>query len=115
MPRAKKSASPQARKSSVNTDLRWRIALHATIAVIFISGIVSVFRICQIYVDRRLAFPSRPPTVVLVNRPAWMSDFLAGEIIKTNQPIGLHSAFNRQLLVDTAKSLESNPWIKHVN
>ncbi len=115
MSRSKKSAPARARKSSAHTDLPWRIALHATIAVIFLSGIVSVFRICQIYVDRRLAFPDRPPKVVLVNRPDWMSDFLAGEIIKTTQPIGLHSSFNQQLLIDTAKSLQSNPWIKHVN
>jgi hypothetical protein len=117
MSRAKKSASAQSRKSraSKHGDLPWRIALHATLAVIFISAIVSVFRVCQIYVDRRLAFPSRPPKVVLVNRPDWMSDFLADEIIKTTEPIGLHSSFNQQLLVDTAKSLESNPWIKHVN
>ena len=115
MPKAKKIASAQSRKSSAPNDLRWRIALHATIAVIFISAIVSVFRICQIYVDRRLAFPNRPPKVVLVDRPGWMTDFLAGEIIKTTQPIGLHSSFSRQLLVDTSKSLESNPWIEHVN
>ena len=73
MPKPKTSASAPGRKSSVQSDLRWRIALHATIAIIFLSGIVSVFRICQIYVDRRLAFPARPPKVVLVNRPAWMS------------------------------------------
>ena len=52
---------------------------------------------------------------MLINRPAWMSDFLAAQIVKSTQPIGLHSAFNQQLLIDTAKSLESNPWIKHVN
>jgi len=117
MPRTKKSASAPTRKSSSSKreELLWRIALHATIAVIFLSAVVCVFRICQVYVDRRLAFPDRPPKVVLVNRPAWMSDFLAGEIVKTTQPIGLHSSFNRQLLIDTARSLASNPWIKQVN
>jgi hypothetical protein len=95
--------------------MRYRIALHVTIFVIFASAIVSLFRISQIYVDRRLAFPTRPPKVVLTNRPAWMSDFLAEEIIKSTQPLGLHSAFDRQLLVDTAKALASNPWIRRVN
>jgi hypothetical protein len=111
MPKPKKTP----KTSRWSDELRGLIALHATIAVIFVSAFVSIFRICQIYVDRRIAFPDRPPKVVLVNRPAWMSDFLAGEIIKTTQPIGLHSSFNRQLLIDTAKSLQSNPWIKHVN
>ena len=115
MAKAKKPASAPSRKSSARSDLRWRIALHATLAVIFLSALVSVFRISQIYVDRRLAFPSRPPKVMLVNRPGWMSDFLAGQIVKSTQPIGLHSAFNQQLLIDTAKSLESNPWIQRVN
>ena len=95
--------------------MRYRIALHVTIFVIFASGIVSLFRISQIYVDRRLAFPTLPPKVVLTNRPAWMSDFLAEEIVKSTQPLGLHSAFDRQLLVDTAKALASNPWIRRVN
>jgi hypothetical protein len=68
-----------------------------------------------VYVERRLAFPQRPPKVVLVNRPAWMTDFLAGEIVKTTEPIGLRSAFSQKLLMETAHSLQSNPWIKQVN
>jgi hypothetical protein len=113
--KAKRSASAPSRKSSASRELQWRIALHVMIFVIFASGIVSLFRISQIYVDRRLAFPTRPPKVVLANRPAWMSDFLNEQIIKSTQPIGLHSAFDRELLVDTAKALASNPWIKRVN
>jgi hypothetical protein len=85
------------------------------IAVIFVSVGVSLFRVAQIYVDRRLAFPTQPPKIVLVNRPPWMSDFLAEQIIKTAQPIGLHSTFDRQLLIDTANALQSNPWVRHVN
>ncbi len=61
------------------------------------------------------SFPTRPPNVVLKNRPAWMSDFLAEEIIKNARPIGLHSAFDHQLLIDTYNLLKSNPWIKQVN
>jgi hypothetical protein len=115
MSRSNKPAAAPNRKSSISSEMRYRIALHVTIFVIFASGIVSLFRISQIYVDRRLAFPSLPPRVVLTNRPAWMSDFLAEEIIKSTQPLGLHSAFDRQLLVDAAKALASNPWIKRVN
>jgi len=92
-----------------------RLVLHLTLAVIFISAMISLFRVCQVYVDRRWAFPSQPPKVVLDNRPPWMSDFLANEIAKTAQPIGLHSAFDRQLLIDTNNLLKSNPWIRQVN
>jgi hypothetical protein len=114
MSKGKRSASAPSRKSSASSELRWRIALHGMIFVIFVSGIVSLFRISQIYVDRRLAFPTRPPKVVLANRPAWMSDFLNEQILKSTQPIGLHSAFDRELLIDTGKALASNPWIKRV-
>ncbi|MGD0540388.1 MAG: hypothetical protein ABSB33_02610 [Tepidisphaeraceae bacterium] len=114
MSKAKRSAGAPSRKSSASREFRWRIALHGMIFIIFASGIVSLFRISQIYVDRRLAFPTLPPKVVLANRPAWMSDFLNEEIIKSTQPIGLHSAFDRQLLVDADKALTSNPWIKRV-
>ncbi len=114
MSKAKRSAGAPSRKSSASREFRWRIALHGMIFIIFASGIVSLFRISQIYVERRLAFPTRPPKVVLANRPAWMSDFLNEEIIRSTQPIGLHSAFDRQLLVDAGKALASNPWIKRV-
>lgn len=115
MPKAKKSASSPSRKTSISSDLRWRLALHGTIFVIFASGIVSLFRISEIYVDRRIAVPTEPPKVVLANRPGWMSDFLAEQIVKSTQPVGLHSAFDQKLLIQTARELSLNPWIKHVN
>jgi hypothetical protein len=93
----------------------WRVVLHVSIAIIFVSGSAALFRICQLYVDRRLAFPTRPPKIALKDRPAWMSDYLADQIMKTAEPIGLHSAYDRQLLIDTAAALRSDPWIRKVN
>ncbi|HEX4055527.1 MAG TPA: hypothetical protein VHX86_14780 [Tepidisphaeraceae bacterium] len=115
MSKAKRSASAPSRKSSASSELRWRIALHAMIFIIFASAVVCLFRISEIYVDRRLTFPTRPPKVVLADRPQWMSDFLAEQIVKSIQPIGLHSAFDRQLLVNTEKSLVVSPWVRHVD
>ncbi len=103
------------RSASASSELHWRIALHAMIFIIFASALACLFRISEIYVDRRLAFPTRPPKVVLAHRPPWMSDFLAEQIVKSTRPIGLHSAFDRQLLIDTEKTLASNPWVRHVN
>ena len=111
MSKTKKPAATPRRKSSWEP---WRVVLHAMIGVIFLSGAAAIFRFCQIYVDRRLAFPERPPKVFLKDRPAWMSDFLADQIMKTAEPIGLHSAYDRQLLVDTAAALRSDPWIRRV-
>jgi hypothetical protein len=115
MAKARKSASAPKGKYSHFREVWWRIALHATIFIIFVSAAAALIRLSQIYVDRRLAFPTRPPKVVLANRPPWMSDFLADEIITENQPVGLHSAFDKQLLIDTSKALLSSPWIKRVN
>ncbi len=115
MAKPRKSASLPSRKSSISADLWWRCALHGTIFLIFASGIVSLFRFSEIYVDRRIAFPTEPPKVVLANRPVWMTDFLADQIMRSIQPVGLHSSFDRQLLVQTSRSLGANPWIQSVN
>jgi hypothetical protein len=66
------------------------------------------------YVERQVAFTPRPPAVVLKNRPAWMTDFLAMQIAAGVRPSGAHSAFDRKLLVDTTASLRANPWIRKV-
>lgn len=115
MRKSKKSASAPARKSSVSSELRRRVTIHSLILIIFASGVVALFRISQLYVDRRLAYPTRPPTVELANRPVWMSDFLAEQIIKSAEPVGLHSAFDQQLLISTANALRRNPWVRQVN
>jgi hypothetical protein len=83
--------------------------------VIYCSAVVVVFRVCQLYVQQRMAYSEKPPKALLENRPLWMSDFLADEIAKTAQPIGLHSAFDRQLLIDTTNALKASPWIRQVN
>lgn len=66
------------------------------------------------YVDKRVVFPDGPPKIVLANRPAWMSDFLAEQIAAVAKPIGAHSTFDRSVLEDVAKLLEGNPWIRQV-
>lgn len=111
MAKSKKNAATPRRISSWEP---WRVVLHVAIGVIFISTSAALFRICQIYVDRRLAFPTRPPKIALKDRPPWMSDYLADQIMKTAEPIGLHSAYDRQLLIDTAAALRSDPWIRRV-
>jgi hypothetical protein len=105
---------PKGKKSSDSLDLP-RVAVHALITVTVVSAIVIVFRLSMLYVDRELAAPTRPPRMVLVNRPAWMSDILAEQIVNYAQPAGLHSSFNRQLLADTGNKLAGDPWIRHVN
>ncbi|MDP9172769.1 MAG: hypothetical protein M3O30_02745 [Planctomycetota bacterium] len=118
MGKSKKSAGGPQKKSSLRnwiSDFFGRAGIHILIAVTFVSGLAILIRGSQLYVSRDLAWPSRPLKVVLKNRPVWMSDSLAEQIMKSVAPMGLHSAFDHQLLVDTAKALQSNAWVRQVN
>ena len=66
------------------------------------------------YVEREVAFPKKPPVVVLKNRPVWMSEFLAASISEGVRPAGAHSSFDHRMLVDRVAMLKTNPWIKNV-
>jgi hypothetical protein len=91
-----------------------RVIAHCAAVCVFIGLLGVGFYYMRRQVVRDITFPSRPPKVVLKDRPAWMSDALAAQIIRTIQPKGTHSAFDHQLLEDTAVILKSNPWIKQV-
>ena len=104
----KKPRDPQAVK------LRRRIALHLMGIIVFLGGCATGFYFLRRHVEHQIVFPATPPQVVLKNRPAWMSDFLAGEIAKLARPAGTRSAFDHKLLVETYSALKTNPWIKSI-
>lgn len=112
---ARRSASAPKKNLADSSDMLWRPALHIMLGLTLAAAMVALFRFCRQYVDQRLTYPTRPPRLVLANRPPWMSDFLADQIIRTAQPIGLRSAFDRQVLAEAADSLKSNPWIRQIN
>jgi hypothetical protein len=91
-----------------------RFLIHLVCAIVFIGlcGVGLFFD--RRYVEHKIVFSKQPPTVVLKNRPVWMSDFLAEQIVKTARPAGAHSAFDHRLLVDTVAMLKANPWIREV-
>ena len=91
-----------------------RVMVHAVCAVVFILVCGTGLFLDRRYVEHKIVFAKQPPTVVLKNRPVWMSDFLAEQIIKTARPAGAHSAFDHQLLVNTVAMLRANPWIREV-
>jgi hypothetical protein len=91
-----------------------RITLHLVCAIVFIGLCGVGLLLNRRYVEHKVVFAKQPPAVVLKNRPVWMSDFLAEQIVKTARPAGAHSAFDHQLLVDTVAMLRANPWIREV-
>jgi hypothetical protein len=88
--------------------------LIPAVAVMSLCLLVAAVVCLRDLVERRFALPEASPRVVLANQPAWMSQALAEQIIGTVRPVGLHSVFDRQLLVETAAAMAVNPWIKEV-
>lgn len=112
-----KKAKPFAVKKQLSPE-QWallkKVSLHATVvAVLLLAGVVG-FKYLKRYVDRRVVFYDHPPRIVLKNKPAWMSDYLADQIISSAKPLGAHSTFDHQLLVDVGDCLKNNAWIRDV-
>ncbi len=91
------------------------VIAHSVAAAVLLGCCTGAVYLLRGHVERRIVFPDRPAKVVLVNRPAWMSDFLAEQIIATVRPAGSYSAFDHQVLVDVTDMLRTNPWVKQVN
>jgi hypothetical protein len=95
-----------------NSSRKWWVIL--SVAAMSLSVGVAGVMLLRDLVEKRFAWPPIAPRVVLANRPPWMSEAIAEQIIDTVRPIGIHSVFDRELLIETAQALETNPWIKQV-
>jgi hypothetical protein len=87
---------------------------HLIAMLMAAAGLVLVVIATKRYVDQRIAAPAGPLNIVLVNKPAWMSDFLAQQISATI-PRANGSTFDRDLLVEATNTLEANPWVREVH
>lgn len=85
-----------------------------TLVVVGLSSVVAIVLLLRNVVERKFAWPPTSPRVVLVNRPGWMSEATAAQLLDTARPVGVHSVFDQALLVKTAESLAKSPWIKEV-
>ncbi len=66
------------------------------------------------YMEQQFAAVSSVPlTIELVDKPAWMSDYLARQIAAT-VPRRSASPFDHNLLVDAVDRLKANPWVREV-
>jgi hypothetical protein len=86
--------------------------LGAAVVVLLAGGVA--FALVERHVEKDLAFPSKPPGIVLKARPAWMSDLVAQQIATQVAPRGAHSAFDHDMLVEITRMLKTNPWIMNV-
>lgn len=91
-----------------------RFVMHSLAILVFIGLLAAGYHAVSNFVLQGVAYPARPPKIVLKNRPIWMSDARAIQIVNSIKPAVAHSAFDKQLLRDTATILQTNPWVKQI-
>lgn len=90
------------------------VVLNLLLVLAFLGAAAVGVRGMKRYVESRLTYTKVPPRVILKDQPAWMSDFLAGQICLAAQPSTTGSIYDRQLLQDVAAGLKLNPWVRQV-
>lgn len=113
---SEKPKAPQPPREPMSPEAKARVRkviFHSLAAIGFSAFCSTGFVVSQRYVDR-VARTEQPPIVKLVDRPAWMTDALANQIIASVRPSTPFTANDHQMLVDRATILAANPWIKEV-
>ena len=90
------------------------ILLHLLGVFAFVGGLIFTVDATKKYVEQEVAGPVGPLRVALVNKPVWMSDYLAEQIAET-VPKTSSSAFDHDLLVRAVNALKKNPWVAEVH
>src|SRR5437879_4248196 len=109
-----RAAAPRKALSPEQIRFRRQVALNLTVFLLLAGSAAVGYSYLRTYVEHRLTFPVDPPRVVLKERPAWMTDFLAEQIVASVQPVTARSSFDQQMLVNAYEILRHNPWIKQV-
>jgi hypothetical protein len=113
----KKGDKKQSEPTAWQRSLR-RVALWGIVAALGCTAFGMGYGKLKRHVQDRYATPKVPPDVVLVNRPAWMNEFLAERITAVARPGRRADAFDQTLLVDVHDQLLSDPdvaaWIEHI-
>ncbi len=91
-----------------------RLTLKIIVSILLAGGLAAGYYYLHQQVRTRIAFNPEPPQVVLVNRPVWMSDFLAATIAERIRPRTGSSAIDHQVVVDCAMLAEADPWVREV-
>ncbi len=96
-----------------------KVLLIGAIALVTVTlAIIGLYKVRQ-YVSRTVALQTEPPTVVLANRPSWMSDLLCQQICAAARPDKPHSALDPKALQVAWDALKHNlrvsPWIKQIH
>lgn len=103
-----------AKKSSIDQAALAQLLIKVTVSVILLGGCAFAFVSMRQHVLADLAHPAAPPLLVLKNRPAWMSQALAEQIISSARPKTAKSALDHELVAEVGKTLEHSAWVRQV-
>lgn len=88
--------------------------LKAIVLCLGVCGAAWGYVRVRAYVEANLACPRSIPEVRLVDRPAWMNDTLAEQIVAAVRPVHISPATDRLLLEEMGGKLARNPWVRKV-
>jgi hypothetical protein len=111
MAKAKKSKSDKARWEL--PAWVWRVGMYVLLLAALGGGMLFGLRQLTRHVGQ-LAFRPEPPRVVLMTRPAWMSDFLVKQLSDMARPKGSSSALDGRVVQEIHDMLSASPWVKQV-
>jgi hypothetical protein len=114
---ARKSKGKSTRTASDPDRLRRvrRTTFHAVLLIVLLSGgIVGYFHLSR-WVRTQVSVPDQAPTLVLKNKPAWMSEARAAEILAPAVQVVPTSALDHQVLVNITEILRHSTWVRNVN
>jgi len=103
-----------AKKNTIDQAWLAQVLIKITIAVILLGGGTYLFISMRQQVVQDLSNPGAPPSLVLKNRPAWMSETLAEQILKSARPKSPRSALDHELVAEIGQTLEHNAWVRQV-
>ena len=84
---------------------------------VVLGGFAIGYNALAAHVRQSYALVNRPPAITLVNRPAWMSDALAGDLAArlADALPRRGSTLDHDLLVSLAGVLDADAWVSRVN
>ncbi|MCS7032783.1 MAG: hypothetical protein NZ561_02180 [Phycisphaerae bacterium] len=113
MGKLRNNLNPRAARPSVGAAVRTAL-VHLTIGLLLLGGLGAAYWFARLHVEGKLAFTVDPPRIILLNRPGWMSDAAAEELIRALRPATGSSAFDTGVLQSRAAIARASPWVKRV-
>ena len=91
------------------------VCLVRVLPILLVSAaLLGGYKLLRSTVERAYLFPKDPPKIVLLDRPAWMTDLLASQIERLARPAGISSPLDDSTLPGIADRLKQSAWVKQV-